>query len=205
MYHIDHAISDSKAPMTFYENTKRNAVAAKITETAVSTLKENITTEYLENVFGVVFDDANSTADRINEIRDASTIEEQLQGLRDTLDAYDRAISSFNSNSDSTRSGIRKAETRLAQARAQGRASVRNAKSDLARAQKTVNELRTAIHSRTDKLKKELETLSDLIDRIKANPLDKALRKDAVRRADVILNMDISDSNQREADSKALL
>ncbi len=189
MYHIDHAISDSKAPMTFYENTKRNAVAAKITETAVSTLKENITTEYLENVFGVVFDDANSTADRIDEIRDANTIEEQLQGLRDTLDAYDRAISSFNSNSDSTRSGIRKAETRLAQARTQGRASVKNAKRDLARAQKTVSELRTAIHSRTDKLKKELKELSSLIDRIKSNPLDKALRKDAVKHANSILNI----------------
>ena len=189
MYHIDSAINDSKAPITYYENAKKNAVASKITETAASNLQETIKTKYLEKVFGVVFEESNETAGRIEDLRDADTVTKELQGFRDTLDSYDRAISSFRSNSDSTRSGIKKAGARLEIARAKGRVSVKKAQSDLTAAKRTVDGLRSAIDSRTSKLKKELEAMSKLIDRIKSNPLDKALRADAVRRANVILGI----------------
>ena len=42
MYHFEQALLDKKAPLTYYENGKKNAVAAKITETAAGNLQESI-------------------------------------------------------------------------------------------------------------------------------------------------------------------
>ena len=60
MYHFDQALLDNRAPLTYYENQKRNAIAPKITETAATTLQQSIKTTYLETVFGFIFDETNS-------------------------------------------------------------------------------------------------------------------------------------------------
>ena len=117
MYHFEQALLDQKEPLTFYENTKKNAVAAKITETAASNVRESIKTKYLETVFGQIFDETNELADDISDLDTANSIIERLRDLRDTLNAYDSAISSFTAKSSSIHSGISSAESKLGKVR----------------------------------------------------------------------------------------
>ena len=52
--------------ITYYENEKKNAVAAKITDTAVSTLKNSIDQMYVEIVVSTLFEDADKVEERVN-------------------------------------------------------------------------------------------------------------------------------------------
>ena len=78
MYHFEQALLDDKAPLTYYENAKKNAVASKITETAASTLQENINTKYLETVFSVVYDETGDLADQLDSGEAADNVISQL-------------------------------------------------------------------------------------------------------------------------------
>ncbi len=51
-----------KPAITYYENAKKNAVATKITDTAVETLKRSISENYLEVVIGGIMEQGNLLA-----------------------------------------------------------------------------------------------------------------------------------------------
>ena len=51
-----------KPAITYYENAKKNAVATKITDTAVETLKRSISENYLEVVIGGIMEQSNLLA-----------------------------------------------------------------------------------------------------------------------------------------------
>ncbi len=64
MYHILSDVSD-KPEITYYENSKKNAVAAKITETAMEKLKTSINENYLEVVIDSVMQQSNKLTDNV--------------------------------------------------------------------------------------------------------------------------------------------
>ena len=165
MYHFEQALLDDKAPLTYYENAKKNAVASKITETAATTLQENINTKYLETVFSVVYDEAEDVSDEL-EADGMDTVDSviaQLTQYRNTLDSYDRAISSFTGNSASVKKSLNNAKKNLNANRASSKKDVANAKKDLKNAQKTVNTLKTTMDSRLSELDKSLEKLERIL------------------------------------------
>ena len=115
MYHFEQALLDKREPLTFYENTKKNAVASKITETAAATLQESINTKYLETVFKVVFDETGSVSDQLAADGEVSvdSIISQLESFRNTLDSYDRSIDAFLGNSSALKRSISSAKSNL--------------------------------------------------------------------------------------------
>ena len=165
MYHFEQALLDDKAPLTYYENAKKNAVASKITETAATTLQENINTKYLETVFSVVYDEAEDVSDELEAdgVDTVDSIIAQLTQYRDTLDSYDRAISSFTGNSASVKKSISNARKNLNANRASSKEDVANAKKDLKNARNTINTLKKNMDTRLSELDKSLEKLENIL------------------------------------------
>ena len=71
-----------KPAITYYENAKKNAVATKITDTAVETLKRSISENYLEVVIGGIMEQGNLLA------------EDLLNACGNMMDAFEKAGSS---------------------------------------------------------------------------------------------------------------
>ena len=167
MYHFEQALLDDREPLTFYENTKKNAVASKITETAAATLQENINTKYLETVFSIIFDETKEVSDDLESGDTAESAIEKLRQFRATLDSYDRAIGSFMSNSSSVQGAISGARSDLADTRARNRQSINEARKDLAAAQETIESLTSTTEERLDSIDEKLDRLEQAIKEIK--------------------------------------
>ena len=190
MFHFEQALLDKKEPLTFYENTKKNAVAAKISETAASNLQQSIKTKYLEKVFGQIFDETNALADDIEEGETADSIIAQLKDLRDTLRAYDSAISSFTGRSAAIHSGIANAEKNLSKARKAASGDASNAGSDLAKARRTLEVIEKMLEERESRIEKERAELEEIINKITGGGLTPeemaALREEAIEKANAL-------------------
>jgi len=176
MYNFEQALLDRKAPITYYENAKKNAVASKITETAAQNVQESIKTKYLETVFGVIFDETNDAADKIGAGSTADSVIAQLRDLRDTLRAYDTAISAFTDKSGSVHSGISTARKKLANTRKSANESASSAGSDLAKARSSLVVLQKALEEREKKIEKERKTLENTVNKLNDSALTPAER-----------------------------
>ena len=190
MYHFEHALIDEKAPLTYYENQKSNAIAPKITETAAANLQQSIKTTYLETVFGFIFDETNEIASDLSDDETADDTIARLKDLRDTLKAYDSAISSFMDKGSSIHSGIKDAKKRLSNAGNSASESASAAGSDLEKARNTLEILKKILMNREARIEKERAKLEKTISKLKAKGLTEAekdaLNKQAYKQANVL-------------------
>lgn len=190
MYHFEQALLDDKAPLKYYENQKRNAIAPKITETAVANLQQSIKTKYLETVFGFIFDETNEIADELSEDDTVDDVIARLKDLRDTLRAYDSAISSFTDKSSRIHSGIKDAEKKLAEASRSTDRSASNAESDLTKARQTLEVLKKILQNREARIEKERSELEKITDKLTGGGITEeereALIKEAAEKANIL-------------------
>ena len=190
MYHFEQALLDDRAPLTYYENQKRNAIAPKITQTAATNLQQSIKTKYLETVFGFIFDETNEIADDISEGETADDVIARLADLRDTLRAYDSAISAFTGKSASIHSGISDAKSRLKDASKSAGSSASSAGSDLRKARSTLVVLKKILTNRENRIEKERAELEKIVNKLTDGGITEeeraALIADATERANVL-------------------
>ena len=76
-----------KPAITYYENAKKNAVAAKITDTAVETLKRSISENYLEVVISSIMEQSNLLAADLNTEDPDAAVKGVLYQAQDLLHA----------------------------------------------------------------------------------------------------------------------
>ena len=109
-YKMYHMLTEwtGKPSITYYENAKKNAVATKITDTAVESLKRTINENYLEVVIGRVMTQANLLAADLTEDDPEAAVkglfyqvQDLLAGCRATMDAFDAAKNSSTIDIDS--------------------------------------------------------------------------------------------------------
>lgn len=92
---------DYKNPtITYYENSKKNAVAAKITDTAVSTLKTSINASLIKTMAGTVFDKTNVVADKLNNSESIDNMISEVEEISDKLTQMSTTIDTFISNNN---------------------------------------------------------------------------------------------------------
>ncbi len=91
---------DGKPSITYDENAKKNAVATKITDTAVDTLKRSISRNYLEVVIGDAMHQANLISVELSDQDPEGAVSgilyqarDLLVGSREMLDAFSNAAS----------------------------------------------------------------------------------------------------------------
>ena len=99
-YKMYHMLTEwtGKPSLTYYENAKKNAVATKITDTAVESLKRTINENYLDVAVGRVMTQANLLAADLTEDDPEAAVkglfyqvQDLLAGCRATMDAFEAA------------------------------------------------------------------------------------------------------------------
>ena len=84
-----------KPAITYYENAKKNAVATKITDTAVETLKHSISENYLEVVIGGIMEQGNLLAEDLTADDPESAVKGVLYQAQDLLNACGSMMDAF--------------------------------------------------------------------------------------------------------------
>jgi len=167
MYHFEQAMIDDKAPITYYENDKANAIAPKITQTAATNLQQSIKTKYLETVFGIIFGETNEAAGRLSDDDTADEIIAQLEQTRDTLRSYDSAISTFTKNSGKVKSSLSDTSKKLASTRKSARKAVDSAGSDIQTARSSLTVLRTMLEVREKNIEEDRVAVEKILAKLK--------------------------------------
>ena len=84
-----------KPAITYYENAKKNAVATKITDTAVETLKRSISENYLEVVISSIMEQSNLLAADLNTEDPEAAVKGVLYQAQDLLHASLHMMDAF--------------------------------------------------------------------------------------------------------------
>ena len=86
--------------ITYYENAKKNAVATKITDTAVETLKRSISENYLEVVISGIMEQSNLLAADLTETDPETAVKGLLYQAQDVLAGCRRMMDAFRAAGD---------------------------------------------------------------------------------------------------------
>lgn len=82
--------------VTYYVNDKKNSVATKITDTAVSNVQNSINEMYISILVSNVFEKENKTVTKINEQNTLSTLQDKVNNISDNLTGYSNTIRSLS-------------------------------------------------------------------------------------------------------------
>lgn len=101
MYHMLTEWTD-KPTITYYENYKKNAVATKITDTAVSSLKTTISKSYLDVVVDAIFRGANDLSQQLSQEDPVGSVQGLLGQTRSLLRSCAKTIDAFQPQARTT-------------------------------------------------------------------------------------------------------
>lgn len=170
MYHLSAALSAERAPLTYYENAKKNAVANKITETAASTLQQTINTKYLQVLFQTVFEKANDVSSALSPEEAAQAVTDKITELRDTLNAYCTAIGQFTASGDAINSVLSDTQAALNSMAAPDTSSMTSAQATITNAQSAIAALSAGIDSKLNQMQATLNELVATLDSLAGSP-----------------------------------
>lgn len=180
MLDVEQGLLSDDAGLTFYENGKKNAIAAKITETAAGTLQETINTKYLQTLFRTLFLVANGVEDAASSTDAVQRIIAELENVRGLLDDYCTAIDGFTGNTERLNALLGNTQSALAKVDLSGSGAVENTKDAVNSARKTVSALSDAASAQLASAESALDDLTDDITALAASePVRKMTEKQA--------------------------
>ena len=151
------ALTDNfvKPSFTYYENEKKNAVAPKITDTAVSTLKTSINETYIKTISQKLLADIDDSDSDLKNALTGSDFIKTLKTVDDNLAAYQKLISSIISANNTLNKN-----TDLKSATKKAKDLITSADSDI---NKTISEMGTAgsaYYTLRDNLQSQIEDIA---------------------------------------------
>ena len=99
--------------ITYYENEKKNAIATKITDTAVDTLKASINETFLETAASTMFAQMGELSGKIEQEGGVDGFREKLVEINDSLENYNMMIDQFLEGNRTLAGGIEKANAQI--------------------------------------------------------------------------------------------
>lgn len=144
-----------KPSFTYYENEKKNAVAPKITDTAVSTLKTSINETYIKTISQKLLADIDDSDNDLKNALTGSDFIKTLKTVDDNLAAYQKLISSIISANNTLNKN-----TDLKSATKKAKDLITSADSDI---NKTISEMGTAgsaYYTLRDNLQSQIEDIA---------------------------------------------
>lgn len=99
--------------ITYYENEKKNAIATKITDTAVDTLKASINETFLETAASTMFAQMGEISGKIEQEGGVDGFREKLVEINDSLENYNMMIDQFLEGNRTLAGGIEKANAQI--------------------------------------------------------------------------------------------
>lgn len=99
--------------ITYYENQKKNAVATKITDTAVSTLQQSIDSKFIEVVVHTVFEQTNEMSGQLENSNKMTEFIQKIEGINENLKAYEATIGSILDGNQALTESVGEAQSKL--------------------------------------------------------------------------------------------
>lgn len=146
-----------KPAITYYENAKKNAVATKITDTAVETLKRSISENYLEVVIGGIMEQSNLLAADLTADDPEAAVKGVLYQAQDLLHACGRMMDAFEAAGGS---GVSESSAAALEAAV---ANINKNLPDGAQLQQTAAEIQLQLNTALARVERALDRLSSAI------------------------------------------
>lgn len=146
-----------KPAITYYENAKKNAVATKITDTAVETLKRSISENYLEVVIDGIMEQSNLLAADLTADDPEAAVKGVLYQAQDLLHACGRMMDAFEAVGGS---GVSESSAAALEAAV---ANINKNLPDGAQLQQTAAEIQMQLNTALARVERALDRLSSAI------------------------------------------
>lgn len=147
-----------KPAITYYENAKKNAVATKITDTAVETLKRSISENYLEVVIDGIMEQSNLLAADLTADDPEAAVKGVLYQAQDLLHACGRMMDAFEAAGGS---GVSESSAAALEAAV---ANINKNLPDGAQLQQTAAEIQLRLNTALARVERALDRLSSAIE-----------------------------------------
>ena len=147
-----------KPAITYYENAKKNAVATKITDTAVESLKRSISENYLEVVISGIMEQSNLLAADLTEDDPEAAVKGLLYQAQDLLHACGRMMDAFEAAGGS---GVSESSAAALEA---ALANMNKSLPDSGQLQQSAAEIQRALYVAAEKAERALEKLESAIE-----------------------------------------
>lgn len=148
---------NGRPAITYYENAKKNAVATKITDTAVETLKRSISENYLEVVIGGIMEQSNLLAADLTADDPEAAVKGVLYQAQDLLHACGRMMDAFETAGGS---GVSESSAAALEAAV---ASINKNLPDGAQLQQTAAEIQMQLNAALARVERALDRLNSAI------------------------------------------
>lgn len=165
-----------KPAITYYENAKKNAVATKITDTAVETLKHSISENYLEVVIGGIMEQGNLLAEDLTADDPESAVKGVLYQAQDLLNACGNMMDAFEKAGSS--GGVSEKD---AAALEEAVANINKNLPDGSKLHETAAEIQTQVNAALARVERVLEGLENAIANAPQLPSAQQLRDAAAQ------------------------
>ena len=147
-----------KPAITYYENAKKNAVATKITDTAVETLKRSISENYLEVVIDGIMEQSNLLAADLTADDPEAAVKGVLYQAQDLLHACGRMMDAFEAAGGS---GVSESSVAALEAAV---ANINKNLPDGAQLQQTAAEIQLQLNTALARVERALDRLNSAIE-----------------------------------------
>lgn len=182
--------------ITYYENEKKNAVATKITDTAVSTLQQSIDAQFVDVVIRTVFEQTNNVSGEIETNNKIKEFTEKLTAVNNNLITYETTIESLISANKELTTSVGKAQDEIDSLKGQVDTGI----DDVTGVQNGISTTRTSLSDFNAKVKESMAQIESSLDKV-VSELENTTVTDDVRKMadDMIQTMKDVNTLKKEA------
>lgn len=182
--------------ITYYENEKKNAVATKITDTAVSTLQQSIDAQFVDVVIRTVFEQTNNVSGEIETNNKIKEFTDKLTAVNNNLITYETTIESLISANKELTTSVGKAQDEIDSLKGQVDTEI----DDVTGVQNGISTTRTSLSDFNAKVKESVAQIESSLDKV-VSELENTTVTDDVRKMadDMIQTMKDVNTLKKEA------
>lgn len=182
--------------ITYYENEKKNAVATKITDTAVSTLQQSIDAQFVDVVIRTVFEQTNNVSGEIETNNKIKEFTDKLTAVNNNLITYETTIESLISANKELTTSVGKAQDEVDSLKGQVDTGI----DDVTGVQNGISTTRTSLSDFNAKVKESVAQIESSLDKV-VSELENTTVTDDVRKMadDMIQTMKDVNTLKKEA------
>lgn len=166
--------------ITYYENEKKNAVATKITDTAVSTLQQSIDAQFVDVVIRTVFEQTNNVSGEIESNNKIKEFTDKLTAVNNNLITYETTIESLISANNELTTSVGKAQDEIDSLKGQVDTGI----NDVTGVQSGISNTRTSLSDFNAKVKESVAQIESSLDKVISDLENTTVTDDARKMAD---------------------
>ena len=166
--------------ITYYENEKKNAVATKITDTAVSTLQQSIDAQFVDVVIRTVFEQTNNVSGEIETNNKIKEFTDKLTAVNNNLITYETTIESLISANNELTTSVGKAQDEIDSLKGQVDTGI----DDVTGVQNGISNTRTSLSDFNTKVKESVAQIESSLDKVISDLENTTVTDDARKMAD---------------------